>query len=122
MKTLTKNFAKKERKIFWKPWILFFLSTILITINAAAQDVKNIKQSLASIKTEQEKLAFDEKMSYVYMFLGLVLVMAIAWFSTVYYTKKSKKVMVESSQNQHRHYIRHPHDPRRRPKVNRARR
>ena|ERR1035437_1591362 len=121
MKALTKNSAKEERKILWKPWVLSFLSTVLLTINTVAQDVKNIKNSLASIKTEQENLAFQEKMSYLYMLLGLALVIGIAWFSTVY-TRKNKKVIVEPSQNHHRHYIKHPHDPRRRPKVNRARR
>lgn len=119
MKTLTKKSAGKERKTYWKSCALFFLSTVLLSINSFAQDVSNIKNSLASIKAEQEHQAFQEKMSYLYMFLGLAFVIGIAWFSTVY-ARKNKKIVVET--NPHRHYIKHPHDPRRRPKVNRARR
>lgn len=119
MKTLTKKNAPEEKKTVWKSLVLFSFSTIVLCLNSVAQDVSNLKNSLAAIKAEQENQAFHEKMSYVYMFLGLAAVIAIAWFSTVY-AKKQKKVVVET--NHHRHYIKHPHDPRRRPKVNRMRR
>ena len=127
MKTTTTNLARKESLKILKTYFLFFLFTILLTTKALADggpSFDNFKKNAQALKTEQEKIdkqrAFDEKMSYVYMFLGLAAVIAVAWFSTVLYAKKSKKLAIET--NHHRHYIRHPHDPHRRPKVNSLRR
>lgn len=126
MKTFTKISARKEKGRILKFCFLLFLFIIPFTINAVADEgpsLKNVKKNGQAIKTEQareaqeeqERLAFQEKMSYVYMAVGLALVLGIAWFSTVY-TRKNKKVVVETT-NHHRHYIKHPHDPRRRPKT-----
>lgn len=134
MNTLKKIFAKKESRQLFKSCILLFIFIASFTLNAVADggpSLENVKKNSQVIKTEkaaldkqrQEELAFQEKMSYLYMFLGLAFVICVAWFSTTYYAKKNKKVVVASqNQNHHRHYIKHPHDPRRRPKVSRARR
>lgn len=138
MKTLTKKFARKEKGSIRRSCLLLFIFLTSLTMNVLADDgpsLKNVKKNSQVIKTEQaaidkerqEQLAFQEKMSYLYMFLGLAFVIGVAWFSTVY-VRKNKKVAVLSNThtngntNHHRHYIKHPHDPRRRPKVSRARR
>lgn len=98
MKTLMKM-TKKRRKEFLKTILSFLAIMILWVTNVLAQDVSNIKNSLssatASIKAEQERIAFQEKMSYVFMGVAFALVLAIAWFSTVYFSKRSKKAKEE---------------------------
>ncbi len=95
MKTLVKKFKRKNEELI-KPVFLFFLFIQLVATNAWAQDVSNVKNSLQAIKKEQEKIAFEEKMTYVYMALGLLLVMGVAWISTSYFAKKSQKAADEA--------------------------
>jgi hypothetical protein len=58
---------------------------------AAQADMENLKHSLSTLKEEQEKIAHEEFMSYVYMVLGFSVVIAIAWISTVKARKRSKE-------------------------------
>ncbi|MCX6296574.1 MAG: hypothetical protein NTX97_11000 [Bacteroidetes bacterium] len=118
METLTKKLANKERRISWKQYFSFLLFTVILSINSFAQDLKNISNTLASIKAEQENIAFHEKMSYVYMAIGLLAVIAVAWFSTAL-SKKMKDSAAEQKKL-NRHYVRHHHDPRRRSKAVRS--
>ncbi len=118
MENLTKNLENRKRIKSWKSYFVFFLFSVLASINSFSQDLKNISNTLASIKAEQENIAFHEKLSYVYMAIGLLAVIAVAWFSTAL-SKKRKDSAAEQKKLQ-RHYVRHPHDPRRRSKAVRS--
>ncbi|HEX8514925.1 MAG TPA: hypothetical protein VF868_01910 [Bacteroidia bacterium] len=73
-----------------KGFILFYVFVFSAANSAFSQDLKNLKNSLSTIKEEQEKIAHDELMSYIYMILGFSVVIAIAWISTVKARKRSK--------------------------------
>jgi hypothetical protein len=79
------NFVKAFRGI-----ILLVISVLSSAQSIFAQDLKNIKNSLSTIKEEQEKIAHEEMMSYIYMIVGFSVVIAIAWFTTVRARKRAK--------------------------------
>ena len=85
--------GKKSTEKIVRACVFIFLSIYLSISNLMAQgpDVSNLKNSLKAVKAEQEKIAHDEFMSYVYMCLGFSVVIAIAWFTTVAARKRSKK-------------------------------
>lgn len=62
---------------------------------AAQADIQNVKKSLSAIEKEQDRLAHEEFMSYIYMTIGFLCVIAIAWFTTAYSKKRSKREMEE---------------------------
>jgi hypothetical protein len=75
---------------------VFAFSFIYLSINnliaqGGGADLGNLKNNLKALKEEQEKIAHDEFMSYVYMSVGFAVVIAIAWFTTVSARKRSKK-------------------------------
>jgi hypothetical protein len=74
----------------YRACLLLFLFILSSVESMFAQDLKNVKHSLSSIQAEQEKIAHDEFMSYVYMVVGFSIVIAIAWISTVKARKRSK--------------------------------
>ncbi len=117
METSENHLPEIEKQFNWKSYFSLLLLSTLFQVNSYAQSVNNINNTLASIKSEQEKQAFDEKMNYIYMAVGLILVIAVAWFSTEF-AKKKKTIQVEKKL--HRHFIRHPHDPIRRPRIVRS--
>ena len=61
---------------------LLISSLILFAYNAQAQDgpsIGNLNKNLTAAKDQMSK---EEKMSYIGMAVGFILVMVIAWFST----------------------------------------
>lgn len=90
METSSTKFGKGNLGKVSRSCILFFIFLLSSAERIFAQDLKNVKNSLSSIKEEQEKLAHQEFMSYVYMVLGFAVVIAIAWITTVKARKRSQ--------------------------------
>src|ERR1044072_8236608 len=90
METLSSKCVKCSLVKVFRSSILFFLFLFSSAQRLLAQDLKNVKHSLSSLKEEQEKIAHDEFMSYVYMVVGFSIVIAIAWISTVKARKRSR--------------------------------
>lgn len=90
METSSKKFGKGNLGKASRNCIMFCIFIMSAAQRAFAQaDLKNLKHSLSSIKDEQEKIAHQEFMSYVYMVLGFAVVIAIAWITTVKARKRS---------------------------------
>lgn len=94
METSLKNSGKRGIERFQRICSLLFLFICSTSVQLMAQaDVKNLKNSFKTIKEEQEKIAHDQFMSYVYMALGFAIVMGIAWSTTVMARNRNKKEM-----------------------------
>ena len=76
--------------MFYKACGLFALFLVATSNVVFSQDLKNLKHSLGSIEEEQKNIAHQEFMSYVYMVLGVSVVIAIAWISTVKARNRSR--------------------------------
>jgi hypothetical protein len=90
METSMINSVKSNFVKACKGVILLAISVLSSVQTIFAQDLKNIKNSLSTIKEEQEKIAHEEMMSYIYMIVGFSVVIAIAWFTTVRARKRAK--------------------------------
>ncbi len=90
--------------------ILIFLFVGMFTTNVMADQgpsLENLKRNAKAAREEQQKIAHEEFMSYIYMSVGFAVVIAIAWFSTVA-AKKSKAANDLAKANR---VIKHAHDP-----------
>ena len=90
METSIKQRVKCSVSRALKACLLFVFFIISGIERLSAQDLKNLKHNLTTIKDEQKNIAHQEFMSYVYMVLGFSVVIFIAWFSTVKARKRSK--------------------------------
>jgi len=81
MGTLMNNSEKRQEGKYLKYSALSFLLMMYFTLSALAQNVQKTK----------EELEHNEFMSYVYMALGLIAVICLAWYSTVKGGKKGEK-------------------------------
>ena len=82
MGTLVNNFEKKREGKYLKYSALSFSFMMYFAFSAIAQ---------SSMQKTKEELEHDEFMSYVYMALGLIAVICLAWYSTVKGGKKGEK-------------------------------
>jgi len=92
------KFEKKHEEKSLKYGTLFFLFMMCFTFSAIAQE---------SAQKTQKELEHSEFLSYVFMAVGLIAVICIAWYSTVKGGKKGE-------QNDHptttpHHPVRHHH-------------
>ena len=92
METSSTKSVKCSIRGLYKSCLLLFVF-ILSSLNrlSAQADMEGLKHSLSTLKEEQEKIAHEEFMSYVYMVVGFSVVIAIAWISTVKARKRSKE-------------------------------
>ena len=111
-KSITNAIDNNMNKII-RACALLISSIILFAYNANAQDggpsIGNLNKNLAAAKDQMSR---QEKMSYLFMALGFILVMGIAWFSTSL-AKKRKMEKDEMIRRRHLNNIsKHPtHDP-----------
>ena len=92
-----------------KTALVIILSFVLN--NVYAQDVNNINKTLDIAK---EQISHEEKMGYIGMAIGFILVMCIAWFSNNLAKKRELKKQEETRQRylNTNHNCKHSsHDP-----------
>ena len=112
-KTLVNTFKIANRKLV-RSIALLISSLILLSYNADAQDggpsIGNLNKNLTAAKDQMSR---QEKLNYIFMALGFILVMGIAWFSTNV-AKKRKLEQEELIRKRHlanTHVKHNPHDP-----------
>ncbi len=75
--------ARTTRTRIIRQMALFISFLILFAYNASAQDggpsIGNLNKNLSAAK---DQISRQEKMNYIFMALGFILVLGIAWFST----------------------------------------
>ena len=78
---------------------LFILFTLSFGDRLQAQSdgpsLENIKNNTAAAAKEIEKQQHEEFMSYIYMSVGFIVVIAIAWSTTVMARKRNKRQLAE---------------------------
>ena len=77
MKTFTQESDKIIAKNNWRFFSVFFALMVLFAFSSIAQSTDFTQDALKT----QEELQRNEFMSYVYMVLGFVFIIGIAWFS-----------------------------------------
>ena len=98
MGTIMNIFEKKLEEKNLKLGALTFLFMVCFTVSAMAQQ---------SVQKTTEELEHNEFMSYVYMALGLIAVICLAWYSTVKGGKKGEKG--DQPKNTPHHPVKHHH-------------
>ena len=107
-----KVIANTQNKLM-RSCALVVSSLILFSSNALGQDggpsIGNVNKTLNAAKDQMSK---EEKMSYIGMGVGFILVMAIAWFST----NAAKKRRIAREEMVRRHHLNshakhNTHDP-----------
>ena len=109
LKTIGSNFSNT----ILRSGALLITNIIMFSYSAAAQNdgpsLSNAKKNLTAISTEMSR---EEKLSYLGMVVGFIVVMAVAWFSTV----AAKKRKLAREEMIRRHHLQHTakhnmHDP-----------
>ncbi len=99
METLKLNFDKIQQKKAWRALSSFLFMMVVFTAQAMAE---------VNLAEEKEKAAHNEFMSYVYMGVGFVLVIFIAFYTTMKGKKEDKGG--DEQKPIHHHPISHKHD------------
>lgn len=71
--------------------VVLFILSATSQLMAQGPSLGNLKKSLHDIKADQERIAHDEFMGYVYMILGFSVVIGIAWSTTVMTRNRNRK-------------------------------